>query len=72
MKNIILFSSLSAVALFGCGKGSDDTSTVDTAVITDTSDTGEMKEVESYAMTASAASVSTREVVNRFGTVPSM
>jgi hypothetical protein len=63
MKNIILFSSLSAVALFGCGKGSDDTSTVDTAVITDTSDTGEMKEVESYAMTASAASVSTREVV---------
>jgi hypothetical protein len=70
MKNIILFSSISAIALFGCGKSADDTSTTDTSGTTDTSDTGELREVESYAMTVSGfsvedktATISTREVV---------
>ena len=70
MKNIIILSSISAVALFGCGKSSDDTSTTDTSDTSDTSDTGELREVQSYAMTVSGfsvedktATISTREVV---------
>jgi hypothetical protein len=63
MKNIILFSSISAMALFGCGKSSDDTSITDTSDTTDTSETGEAMAVESYMLTASADTVSTRDVV---------
>jgi len=70
MKNIIILSSISAMALFGCGKSSDDTSTTDTSDTSDTSDTGELREVQSYAMSVSGfsvedktATVSTREVL---------
>jgi hypothetical protein len=62
MKNLILFSSISALALIGCGKSADDTS--DTATITDTTDTtdtGEMLVVESYSMTVLATSITTRD-----------